>query len=150
MSKKHPLAEANRLMKHKKGQKVFCEGPCNLDHEIMQRLLPAVPEDKMVVGSSGGMKKDGTKPVWALLPLDAVEECVKVMTFGAQKYRPGNWKKVEPHRYFSAMLRHLTAIQAGEKIDPDSQLMHISHVLCNAVFLTWFHLHGELKIDVPE
>lgn len=95
-----------------------------------------------------GTKFDSGKPDWALLPLEAVEECVKVMTFGAKKYEPNNWKKIkDPMRYKAAMFRHMTAIERGEKVDPESGLMHISHVLCNAVFLTWFEINPTTKAE---
>lgn len=103
-----------------------------------------------VAGKEGGLKCDGTKPDWSLIPMDAVEEVVKVMTFGARKYAKHNWCKVEPERYLSALLRHLTAIQKGEVIDPDSGLPHMSHVACNAIFLTSLQLEGKLNIVHPQ
>ncbi|CAM6001785.1 unnamed protein product [Sphagnum balticum] len=39
-------------------------------------------------------------------------------------------------RYTAALLRHLYALNAGERIDPESGLRHIDHVLCNAAFLS--------------
>ena len=106
--------------------------------------------DALVTSPTGGMKYDGSKPDWSLIPLDAVEEVVKVMTFGAKKYQRNNWVKVEPERYLAALLRHLTAIQKGEAVDRDSGLPHISHVACNAIFLTSMHLEGKLRLEHPQ
>lgn len=90
-----------------------------------------------------GIKHDQNKPRWELLPLDAVEEIVKVMTYGAKKYRDGGWKRVRPRsRYYAAAMRHLRAVQTGHKIDPESGLRHVSHFATNALFLVWMELHS--------
>lgn len=77
-----------------------------------------------------------------LLPLVAIRSVADVMTFGANKYADNGWKSLPDakRRYTGAMLRHLTAIEEGEEVDPESGLPHISHVTCNAVFLTYLHL----------
>jgi len=94
-------------------------------------------QEKLVVEESGGMKADGNKAMMELFPMTVMESVSKVLTFGAQKYEPNNWKKVNPERYKGALLRHLAAIERGETIDPDSGLPHIDHVACNAVFLSF-------------
>jgi hypothetical protein len=88
----------------------------------------------------GGIKFDSEKPRWDLLPLDLLEPVVRVLTMGARKYSAENWKAVPeaPKRYYSALMRHLSAWQAGEKIDPESGETHLSHAICNLVFLEWF------------
>lgn len=77
-----------------------------------------------------------------LLPLPVMEEIGKVLTFGAKKYSPNGWQHLEhaEERYLGAMLRHLSSIQKGESIDPESKLPHINHVACNAMFLTYFEM----------
>jgi len=42
-----------------------------------------------------GVKYDSGKPDYTLLPLDALEQVVEVLTFGAAKYDRDNWKKVD-------------------------------------------------------
>lgn len=90
-----------------------------------------------------GMKFDEDKLRWDLLPLDCVEEVVKILTFGAKKYAPNNWQLVEnaEDRYYAALLRHLVAHKKGETIDPESGLLHLSHVACNIIFLLWLEKH---------
>jgi hypothetical protein len=87
-----------------------------------------------------GFKADGGKPDWSLLPLDVVEDVVQVLTVGARKYARDNWQKVPDarDRYFAAALRHLTARQAGEVLDPETGLPHLAHAQCCLVFLAWF------------
>ena len=61
------------------------------------------------------------------------------------KYSENSWQNLPNFwkRYKAALLRHLTAIDTGELIDPESGLPHIDHVLCNAAFLSWGHHHGK-------
>jgi hypothetical protein len=89
----------------------------------------------------GGTKFDGDKARMELLPLGSLQEVAKVMTFGANKYAENGWKSLPraEDRYTGALLRHLTSIQSGEDVDPESGLPHIAHVACNALFLTYFY-----------
>ena len=83
-----------------------------------------------------GVKYDGEKPMMQLLPPNALVEVAKVLTFGAKKYSPGNWKYVDnlQERYTGAALRHIFAIMAGENTDDDSGLHHLAHAICCLLF----------------
>jgi hypothetical protein len=84
-----------------------------------------------------GRKFDGGKLEYGLLPPLALEETVKVLTFGAQKYERDNWKKVpdSKRRYFDALERHVWAWKKGEVMDPESGIHHLAHATCCAMFL---------------
>jgi len=84
-----------------------------------------------------GMKFDDGKLRWDLLPYDVIEDVVDILTFGAQKYAPNNWKGVEIERYQAAMMRHFSAYMQGEMNDPESGKHHLAHVITNAVFMLW-------------
>lgn len=88
-----------------------------------------------------GLKLDDKKIRMDLLPFDCLEEIAKVLTYGAEKYAPDNWKIVKnaKERYEAALIRHLSAYKQGEINDPESGLSHISHVACNALFLIFFN-----------
>ena len=87
-----------------------------------------------------GFKHDDGKPMWQLLPMGQVEEVVKVITMGAKKYAPGNWKAVPDarNRYIGAAYRHLASVQKGEDKDSESGLSHLAHAVCNLLFVMWF------------
>ena len=97
-----------------------------------------------IEGKDGGLKNDKDKPNWWLLPLETIEGIVEVLTYGAKKYKPNNWKKVSIERNFSALLRHLTKWQAGEEYDPESDLHHLDHALCDLMFIRW-KIKNEVK-----
>ena len=94
-------------------------------------------EDKDI--PSIGRKYDGEKLRWGLLPEDEIEDIVKVLTFGAKKYAPENWKFVPGRRwrYFDAVMRHLMAYKRGKKMDEETGLHTLSHALCCLLFLLW-------------
>lgn len=84
-----------------------------------------------------GMKYDSEKPDYSLIPPHALEETVKVLTFGANKYSPGNWKKLNSawNRYFAAAQRHMWALQRNEENDPESGYHHAAHAACCLLFM---------------
>ena len=99
-------------------------------------------------GKDTGVKYDNEKIQMELLPLRELQEVARVLTYGAKKYSPDNWKKVPDmkERYTGALLRHLTAYRQGITFDhetnPNPQ-RHIAQVVCNALFLLWKELEDE-------
>ena len=94
------------------------------------------------------MKEEGIKHDEGKLQYDLVEpgplrEIVRVLTYGASEYTPGNWKYVGPGRYRSALMRHYESWRAGELHDPDTGIHHLAHVGCNVLFLLWFELNHQ-------
>lgn len=114
---------------------LICEEDKNLVWKKIEVVKPSTPKD-----NSDGRKYDQGKPMYDLLPALALEEVVKVLTYGANKYNEPideeNWRKVnKPHsRYFSAAQRHLWAAKRGEELD-ESGLHHIAHAITSLMFI---------------
>lgn len=98
----------------------------------------SINEDKL------GRKFDTDKLEYGLYPHIALQETVRVLTFGAKKYARDNWKYVDDadRRYFDAAMRHLWAWKGGEQNDPETGMNHLAHAACCISFL--LHL-DELK-----
>jgi len=87
---------------------------------------------------SDGIKHDGGKEQWSLLPFDVLRDVVRVLMYGAGKYSKDNWMYVKPkERYFDACIRHMTAWQVGEKFDSETGVNHLAHAICCLIFLLW-------------
>ena len=80
------------------------------------------------------------KAKWGLVHYKSLIPLVKVLEFGANKYDADNWKKgLDKKEILESMMRHLIALMDGELNDPESQELHIGHIMCNAMFWSYFH-----------
>jgi len=89
-------------------------------------------------------KADGEKNRLELIDPEFILGLGQVLTFGAAKYSPNNWKKAKPKdidRISGAMLRHQMAHAGGELVDPETGLSHMYHIACNAMFLAYHDRH---------
>lgn len=109
--------------------------------DCSERVVKKVRKSRDVV--TDGYKHDGGKPCLDLVPPEIIIAVGTVMTHGAEKYGEGNYRKVEPKRYRSALMRHICKwLKNPHGIDEDSGLPHLWHIACNVAFL--------LELDKPE
>ena len=112
--------------------------------------LAAPPLIKTEVKKLGGIKYDQDKPRVELLPVEALEEIAKVLTFGAIKYNDNNWREgFQWSRIYGALLRHLFAFMRGEDYDKESGISHLGHMGACALFLITHQKLGLGKDDRP-
>lgn len=129
----------------------FNEDPCNdcidFDKWVSVDFLEKINNKSMSENQQNqsatftvGVKYDTDKPQWSLVPLAAMTEVVDVLTYGAKKYAPDNWKKVPDarRRYIDACFRHFVAYASGEKNDPETGKSHLAHAMCCMLFLLAF------------
>lgn len=89
---------------------------------------------------------------WDLLPLEEIEDIVKVYTAGSIKYGDNNWQNLENgyQRYKAAMLRHLLEYEKGNTIDKDTGCHHLAQVAWNAIAMLWISKHNFRKATVED
>lgn len=93
------------------------------------------------------VKHDAEKTMHYLVDPEFVDGLAKVLTHGAKKYSPDNWKNcTQPFaRYYSALQRHLTQFALGFTEDEETGLSHLYHAACCLQFLAFFERQGELE-----
>lgn len=89
---------------------------------------------------SGKAKRfNAGKLMYSLIPLKLLEGALAVSAFGAEKYGEFNWTKGDKWSVpFNSLMRHLSAWQSGEDNDPETQLSHIDHALCNLLYMKYY------------
>ena len=90
---------------------------------------------KVISQPDQSLKYDNEKLRWDLLPLEDIEDVVKVYTEGAKKYVPNSWQKLPDgyNRYKAAMFRHLLEYEKGNTIDEETGCKHLAQVVWNAI-----------------
>lgn len=124
------------------------ELPYNYDKDLEPKELEPTNGD---TSGCGGKRYNVGKLQWRLMPFDALKGVVRVLEMGAKKYGIGNWQKgMNWLTCWDCLIRHSVAWRNGEDIDPESGENHLSHVMCNALFLLWYQLNGKGKDDRNE
>lgn len=94
--------------------------------------------------SEQGRKYDGGKLRYDLIPVLAIEDMVKGLTFGTIKYDDNNWVKVPNgrKRYLAAALRHIQEYRKGNLWDEEQNIHHLSAAMNNLSFIVEKDLQG--------
>lgn len=89
--------------------------------------------------SDRGTKYNKGKPRFSLVPVESLEEIMKVLEAGAVKYGEYNWTKGIPFtEVLDALHRHYLAYSKGIDLDPESGISHVAHMGANIMFLIWY------------
>lgn len=97
-----------------------------------------------------GVKHDGGKTRYELLPPEALEGIAQVLTFGAGKYGDRNWEAgMKWSRVYGACMRHLWAWWRGEKEDAETGRSHLWHAGCCIAFLIAYEQRSTGEDDRP-
>lgn len=121
-----------------------CVSCLYFDKWVAVDFLKSVMEEPVI---KNGIKFDSDKAQWTLVPFKALEQVVDVLTIGAKKYAPDNWKKVPNarQRYIDAAFRHMSAYASGEKLDNETGKNHLAHAICCMLFLLAFDLDKTIE-----
>ena len=97
-----------------------------------------------------GLRYNSGKRKWSLVHFKSLEPMIEVLEYGAKKYTVGdisgaeNWKKgLDKKEILESMMRHLAALIDGQSHDPESQIHHMGHIQCNAMFYNYFNMKDE-------
>ena len=122
-----------KILTNKEMEKRIQEAMKNagIPDDITEWVNPELLDD------TNGRKFDAGKLQYGLLPPEALRQTVEVLTYGATKYAPDNWRYVPEakRRYFDAAQRHIWAWKAGEENDSETGASHLAHAICCLMFL---------------
>jgi dATP/dGTP diphosphohydrolase len=83
-----------------------------------------------------GVKFDGDKLRYDLIPVKPLAKVAEVYTIGAKKYADRNWEKgIDWGRIYGALQRHSNQWWAGEKNDKEDRQHHLASVVWCALTL---------------
>ena len=95
-----------------------------------------------------GRRYNTGKAKWGLVPFFALIPMVKVLEFGSRKYDDWNWTKgLSWVSTYESMLRHTFDSMFGEDHDKESKILHIGHIMCNILFISYYFLTGKGQDD---
>lgn len=110
----------------------------------LTNLTPAQRMHITEMTKAAAIKHDSGKTDWAILPIGASQEIIKVFEFGAKKYARGNFLEgdgLQYSRVLNSLLRHTYAFMQGEDTDPESGLSHLAHAGANVYMLLAYELN---------
>lgn len=115
-----------------------------IETDIMELIRVGDPEKSTSIKS---VKNDiiDDKLRWDLLPMEEIEDIVKVYHAGAKKYGPNKWQNLDNgfERYRAAAARHLMEYMKGERIDSDTGCFHLAQCAWNCIAMLWYDKHGK-------
>jgi len=87
-----------------------------------------------------GLRFNTGKTRHDLVPSYAQEQYARVLTKGSEKYAERNWERgMAWSKPIASLERHLQAFKRGEDLDPETGVLHVAHIMCNAAFLTEYY-----------
>jgi hypothetical protein len=97
-----------------------------------------MPENK-------GLRYNSGKRKWSLIHFQSLEPMIEVLEYGAKKYEPFNWQRgLDQKEILESLQRHLAKLFDGEEVDLESGINHIGHIMCNAMFYSYY-LNNQAK-----
>lgn len=140
---KGAIAEAvSDIEVNDKYAEVCCNGETFvIETDIMDIILSKDPVENKSV------KNDiiDDKLRWDLLPMEEIEDIVRVYHAGAKKYGPNKWQNLDNgfERYRAAMFRHLMEYMKGERVDKETNVHHLAAAAWNVITMLWYDKHGK-------
>ena len=116
-----------------------------------------VESQKLKLDRNHGVDPKGVaaqgKPHMSTVPVAVLREIAQGMGEGADKYGFHNWRHTQggvyATVYYDAAMRHLLAWIAGEDVDPDSGINHVTKAITSLVVLRDATIHNQVADDRP-
>ena len=94
---------------------------------------------------AGGVRRSDRKPRFDLIPFEFLESVAEVLTRGAARYGPYNWKRGQKDFFLDAWNHafvHLQKFKEGDRSED-----HLAHLACNVAFMVWAVKNGVVSLE---
>lgn len=139
--------QRREYMEERKAGMLLEEGPTySYGPPPEDAIVDKINEMTTKIIKAEAVKADAGKIDWAILPIGALEEIIKVFQFGEKKYARGNFANgegLEYSRVLNSLMRHTTSFMRGEDNDPETGLSHMAHAGCCVLMLLHYITHKE-------
>jgi hypothetical protein len=124
----------------------YAEVCCNGETFVIETdIMDIIPAEDPIENKS--VKNDiiDDKLRWDLLPMEEIEDIVRVYHAGAKKYGPNTWQDLDNgfERYRAAAARHIMAYLKGERMDKETNVHHLAAAAWNVITMLWYDKHGK-------
>lgn len=115
-----------------------------MDYDSTEHVfVPYVDNPERQRQVTGGVKDNRNKSRVDLIPSAPLVGAGDVLAYGADKYKPHNWRLgLRWSDTMASLMRHLLAFNDGEELDPESGLPHLDHAMCQLLFLSEYYHTG--------
>lgn len=122
------------MSKKKKKSKAKEDYGIDVVNQLNDELAIVAVDNKIALAYNQGKLR------YSLLYYPAIEEMVKVLEHGAEKYAADNWKlPMSKEDNLNSLQRHLKEMFTGNDFDDESGLSHAGHLMIRAMFY-YYHL----------
>jgi len=98
---------------------------------------------KVDTEQAGGTRFSQDKIRITIAPFLGFDAVMQVAEYGAKKYEANDWRKGQSWTTLTnSTFRHLLAICCGQRVDPESGLLHAAHAAWNMCTMCHFLLEG--------
>lgn len=100
-------------------------------------VIAGVNKDAEIITNAAGGKQSNSPSRLDLMPALATIAVGRVLKYGAERYAPNNWRKIDTQDHLNHVLVHIYAYLAGDTSDD-----HLEHAACRAMMALEKHLGG--------
>lgn len=109
-------------------------------------MIPGIGKDEEIVTNENGGMQSKLDFRFDLIDPLTMFALAEVVSYGAKRYAPWNWRRIDIPSHLNHALTHIYAYMAG-----DTQDDHLEHAFCRLMFALSLHLTpGESPRMNPE
>ena len=106
---------------------------------VEQKRIKDLGPDAPIVTNAKGGEQSACPYAFHLLDGDAMFRLASILAYGAERYEPNNWRRIDLKDHLNHALQHIMAYLAG-----DTQDDHLGHAFCRMMFVIAMEEEGQV------